>query len=171
MDWWVPHIIRKLLELRCLKWAHITHLDTSNINYGQKKGRESNWQFHSWPLRVGNWPDFLACRWHATYHWKSLEKCYNFSLDLISIEGLHAKLWTPKVARVLTMGILGFSFGSPRTKWHLGAGPVARHIIYYKGEGRESCESELWWILWVRVCLWLVPALKMLELCINQLIV
>jgi hypothetical protein len=25
--------------------------------------------------------------------------------------------------------------GSPRTKWHLDAGPVAKHIIYYKGEG------------------------------------
>jgi hypothetical protein len=27
------------------------------------------------------------------------------------------------------------SYGSPKTKWHLGADPVARHIIYYKGEG------------------------------------
>jgi hypothetical protein len=28
-----------------------------------------------------------------------------------------------------------FGSGSPRTKCHLGAGPVARHIVYYKGEG------------------------------------
>jgi hypothetical protein len=27
------------------------------------------------------------------------------------------------------------NFGTPRTKCHLGAGPVARHIVYYKGEG------------------------------------
>ncbi len=33
------------------------------------------------------------------------------------------------------MGISRFPFGSPRTKCHLGAGPVARHIVYYKGEG------------------------------------
>jgi hypothetical protein len=38
----VPYIIEKLLELRCLKWAHIAHLDIWNISYGQKKGQESN---------------------------------------------------------------------------------------------------------------------------------
>jgi len=27
------------------------------------------------------------------------------------------------------------SRGSPGTKWHLGAGPVAKHRVYYKGEG------------------------------------
>jgi len=32
----------------------MTHLDTSNISYGQKKGQESNWQFNSRPLKVGN---------------------------------------------------------------------------------------------------------------------
>jgi len=32
------YITRKLLEHRCLKWARMTHLDTSNISYGQKKG-------------------------------------------------------------------------------------------------------------------------------------
>jgi len=26
LDWKFPYIIRKLLELRCLKWAHMTHL-------------------------------------------------------------------------------------------------------------------------------------------------
>jgi hypothetical protein len=31
------------LKLRCLKWAHIAHLDIWNTNYNQKKGRESNW--------------------------------------------------------------------------------------------------------------------------------
>jgi len=38
--------------------------------------------------------------WHATYRWKALDKGYNFALNLISIEGLHAKLWAPKVAEV-----------------------------------------------------------------------
>jgi hypothetical protein len=33
------------------------------------------------------------------------------------------------------LGILGFQLGSPETKWHLGAGLVARHKVYYKGEG------------------------------------
>jgi hypothetical protein len=72
-----------------------------------KKGRESNWQIDSQPLKVMNRPDFLMWRWRATYHWKSLNKACNFSLDLISIRVLDTKLWAPKVARVLTLGILG----------------------------------------------------------------
>jgi hypothetical protein len=38
MDWRNFYIIKKLLKLRCLKWARITHLDIWNISYGQKKG-------------------------------------------------------------------------------------------------------------------------------------
>jgi hypothetical protein len=100
-----------------------------------KQGRKSNWQFDFWPLKVRNHPNFLTCRWHATYRWKALNKGYNFALDLISIKGLHAKLWASKVVRVPTLGISGLPLGNPRTKWHLGAGPMAKHIVYYKGEG------------------------------------
>ncbi len=94
----------------------MTHLDTSNTSYGQKKGWESNYQFDFQPLKVKNRPDFLACRWHATYPWKDLNEGYNFALDLISIRGLHTKLWAPKIAGVPTLGILGLPFGSPETK-------------------------------------------------------
>jgi len=129
------YIIGKLLKFRCLKWARITHLNIWNTSYGQKKGRESNWQFDSWPLKVINWPDFPMCRWCVTYCWKSLDEGYNFVSDLISIEGLHVKLWGPKVARVLTLIISGLPFGSLGTKCHLDVGFVKRHWVYYKGEG------------------------------------
>jgi hypothetical protein len=33
------------------------------------------------------------------------------------------------------LGILGFPLGSPETKCHLDAGPMASHRVYYKGEG------------------------------------
>jgi hypothetical protein len=33
---------------------------------------------------------------------------------------------------------------SPKTKCHLGADPVIRHIVYYKGEVVVSPESKLW---------------------------
>ncbi len=99
----------------------MTHLDISNTSYGQKKGRESNWQFDSRPLKVENCLDFLACRWRATYLWKALDKGYNFALDITSIGGLNTKLWapkvgTPKVVGVPTLGILGLPLGSPGTK-------------------------------------------------------
>ncbi len=98
MTWRVPYTIEKLLKLRCLKWVCMTHLDIWNTSYGQKKGWESNWQFDSRPLKVGSQPVFLAFKWHVTYHWKAFNEGYNFVLDLISIRGLHTKLWGPKFA-------------------------------------------------------------------------
>jgi hypothetical protein len=125
LDWRILYIIENLLDCRCLKWAYMTHLDTYNTSYDQKKGRESNCQFDSRPLKVKNRPNFLACRWRATYCWKAFNEGYNFSWDLISIEGLHIKLWPPKVAGVPTLGISGLPLGNPRTKmtfgcWSLG---------------------------------------------------
>jgi hypothetical protein len=75
-----------------------------------------------------------VCRWRATYFWKALDKSYNFALDLISIGGLHTKLWGPKVMRVSTLGISGLPFGSLGAKCHLDVGLVERHKVYYKGE-------------------------------------
>jgi hypothetical protein len=111
---------------------------TFNISYGQKKGQKSNYQLDSWPLKVRNGPNYLLFMWHATYFWKALNKGYNFVLNLISIRGLCAKLWAPKVVGAPTMGISGLPLGNPETKWHLGVGLVARHKVYHKG-GR-------WWL-------------------------
>jgi len=88
LDVRVPYIIGNLLEHRCLKWVRMTHLGSWNISFGQKKGWESNCQFDSRPLKVGNRFNFLACRWRATYHWKVLNEGYNFASDLTSIRGL-----------------------------------------------------------------------------------
>jgi hypothetical protein len=99
------------------------------------KSRESNWQFDFRPLKVGNRPNFLLFRWRARYCWKVINKGYNFALYLISITGLHRKLCTPKVVRIPTLGILGLPLGNPGTKCHLDASPMAKHKVYYKGEG------------------------------------
>jgi hypothetical protein len=40
-------VIRKVLKCRCPKWPRMSHLDICSPSYGQKKGRESNWQFDS----------------------------------------------------------------------------------------------------------------------------
>jgi hypothetical protein len=97
LDWKKIYIVEKLLERRCLKWACMTHLDTENISYGQKEGQESNCQFDFQSLKVNSSPDLLTCRWRATYCWKSLDKGYNFALDLTLIGGLHKKLWASKI--------------------------------------------------------------------------
>jgi len=36
---------------------------------------------------------------------------------------------------VLTLRISGLPLGSLGTKGHLGVGPMAKHRVYYKGEG------------------------------------
>jgi hypothetical protein len=47
LDWRVFHIIEKILERKCLKCTHMTHLNIWNTSYGQKKDQKSNWQFDS----------------------------------------------------------------------------------------------------------------------------
>jgi hypothetical protein len=115
----------------------MTHLDIWNTSYGQKKGWESNGQFDFQPLKVRNLPDSFECRWGATYHWKALDKglqlCFKLHLNRRSVH----KIMGPKVVEVLTLGILGFPFGSPGTKCHFDLGLVAKHKLYYKGEGGE----------------------------------
>ncbi len=54
--WGVHGVIGKVLKFRCPKWPHIGHLDICSPSYGQKKGRESDWQFDSRPLKVKNRP-------------------------------------------------------------------------------------------------------------------
>jgi hypothetical protein len=170
MDRKILYTIRKLLKHRCLKWVQMTHLDIWNTSCGQKKGWESNWQFDSQPLKVKNRPDFLTCRWHATYRWKALDKGYNIVLDLILIEGLHTKLWGPKVAKVPILAISGLSLGSPGTKIHLNVGLVEKHRVYYKGEGGDFPQVWAMVSLVSSNCLWFVLAPKVLQLCTNHLV-
>jgi hypothetical protein len=81
------------------------------------------------------------------------------------------KIMGPKIARVPTLGIFRFPFGSPGTKCHLDVGLMERWKVYYKGEGDGFPKSRPWWVLWVRICLWFVLAPKVLQLCTNQLVV
>jgi hypothetical protein len=50
-----------------------------------KEGRESNWQFDSRPLKVGNRPLSDLRMESATWRWKDLDKGYNFGSDLVAI--------------------------------------------------------------------------------------
>ncbi len=96
-----------------------------------------------------------------------LDKGYNFASDLISIRGLHAKLWAPKVAGVPVVRISGLPFGSPETKCHLDVGLVERHKVYYKEEGGAFPQVRAVMSL---SCPWFVLAPKMLQLCTNHFV-
>ncbi len=100
LHWGILYIIEKLSKCRCRKWARMSHLDICSTSYGKKKGWESNWQFDSRPLKVGNRPDPDACRGSSTHHQKALNKSYNSASDLVPIRGLSKELQSHKVARV-----------------------------------------------------------------------
>jgi hypothetical protein len=79
--WGVLDIIGKVLKRRCPKWPRMSHLDIWSPSYGQKKSRESNWQFDSRPLKVGNQPD-PDVRWGSeTWRWEALEESYKIGLN------------------------------------------------------------------------------------------
>jgi len=84
--WCILYINGKLLKLRCPKWPRIVHLDIFNPSYGQKKGRESNYQFDSRPLKVRNRPFPDVALKSATWRWKALDESYNFGLKLVPIQ-------------------------------------------------------------------------------------
>ncbi|CAN5963256.1 unnamed protein product [Sphagnum jensenii] len=67
---------------------------------GQKKGRESNWQFDSRPLKVGNRPLPDVRFGSATWCWKDLDEGYNFGSDLVAIQLRSGELWQFKVPGV-----------------------------------------------------------------------
>jgi len=114
----ILYTVGKVLKCRCPKWPRMSHLDICSPSYGQKKGRESNWQFDSQPLKVGNRPDSDVCRRSATWRWKDLKESYKISLDLIPIGGLSKELWMPKVLGVQPGTISGLFLGSLGKKCH-----------------------------------------------------
>ncbi len=81
----VLYINENLLKCRCPKWPRISHLDICSPSYGQKKGRKSNCQFDSRPLKVKNRPLSDVASSSAARPWKTLDESYNFGLKLVSI--------------------------------------------------------------------------------------
>ncbi len=106
----------------------MSHLDICSPSYGQKKGRESNWQFDSRPLKVQNRPVPDVRSESATWRWKALFEGYNFGSDLVSIGG-------PKVPGVQTGTVSGLHFGSPGKKSHSDATPAGERRVYYREYG------------------------------------
>jgi len=149
------------LKCGCRKWPRMSHSGICNTSYGRKKDRESNWQFDSRPLKVGNRPDPGVCKWSATHRWKALEESYEFALDLIPIRGLNRELWASKVPRVQSRTVLGLLLRSPGTKSHSDASAVEQHKEYYMGEGGGFPRVQAVVNQVSLCCMWLVPTPRM----------
>jgi hypothetical protein len=145
-------VIEEVLKCRCPKWPCIGHLDICSPSYGQKKDRESNWQFDSWPLKFRNRPA-PDVRWEsATRRWQALGESYKFGSDLVLIRGRGEKLWCPKVWGVQNQDSFATPLWESRDKQPLGCGcgGVTQRILsrgwwwHLPSSGRGvSCESEL----------------------------
>jgi len=121
LHWGVLYTVGKVLKCKSPKWPCMSHLDICSTSYGQKKGRESNWQFDSRPLKVRNRPDSGVCRGSATHRWKDFEESYNFGLNLVPIQVQGEESWASKVSGVQTRTFSRLRLGSPKKKSHLDA--------------------------------------------------
>jgi hypothetical protein len=65
----------------------------------------------------------------------TVEKRYNFGLDLIPIRVQREELWAFKVPGVEIGTVSGLHFGSPKKKSHLDASTAESCKEYYMGEG------------------------------------
>jgi hypothetical protein len=131
-------VVGKVLNSRYRKWPRIGHLDICRPSYGQKKGRESNWQFDSRPLKVRNRP--LPDLWieSATRRWKDLDEGYNFDSDLVRSDSTVESYELPKSRdsnRDNFGTISGLQLGSPEKNSHLDVGSAEWCREYYMGEG------------------------------------
>jgi hypothetical protein len=137
--WGVLGVIGKVLKCKYRKWPRIGHLNICSPSYGQKKGRESNWQFDSRSLKVKNRPLSDLRIENAIRRWKDLDEGYKFDSDLVAIRLCSRELWAPKVPG-LHSGEFRESFGtisglqswSPEKKWHSGVGAEESHKVYYR---------------------------------------
>jgi hypothetical protein len=131
----VLYINGKLLKRRCPKWPRIAHLDIWSSSYGKKKGRESNCQFDSRPLKVENRPLPDVASRSATRRWKALDESYNFGLELVPIRVWGEELWLSKVPWLQSETVSGLQLGSPGKKSHLDVASAESRKEYYMGEG------------------------------------
>ncbi len=128
-------------------------------------------QFDSQPLKVRNRPDFLMCTWCATYNWKVLGKDTILVQTSLQLEVCTQSYGPPKSWESQFREFWDSNLGVPTQNdiWVMAPWPSIENII--RGKVMASPKSRPWWILWIHVCLWLVHALKILQLRINQLVV
>jgi hypothetical protein len=135
-----------------------------------KEGPESNWQFDSRPLKVGNQLDSGACRWSATHCWK-LSRRVTTLVKTLSRSKFGARSYARPKSRESklgqfwdsTLGVLG-----KRTIWMQVQQRAAENIIWRKVVA--SPEFGPWWVKWVQSSPWFVPTSKGCRMSFNQFV-
>jgi hypothetical protein len=151
LHWGVIGVIGKVLKRRYRKCPWISNLDIFSPSYGQKKGRKSNWQFDSRPLKVRNrcLPDIRIGS--AIWRWKDLDKGYNFDSDLVAIQLCSRELWRFKVLEVppgqfrdSISGVPGICAIWMPPPWRAAKNIIGSKVVAYSpspGRGESCCPS------------------------------
>jgi hypothetical protein len=131
-QWGVLGVIGKVLKHRYWKCPRIGNSDICSPSYGQKKGRESNWQFDSRPLKVENRPlpdvqfDDMALersRWGLQL-WFRPQRNPTLQSGVMAVQSSGSPAET----------ISGLHFRSPGNLCHSDVASVTSHREYYMGE-------------------------------------
>jgi hypothetical protein len=147
LPWGVLCVIEKFLKCRCPKWPRIGHLDIFRPSYGQKKGRESNWQFDSRPLKVENRPALPTSKLRVPHGvGKILTRATsliqtslrsNFAVGSYEFPKSQDSNWD-------SFGtISGLQLGSPGKKCHSGASAAEWHREYYREDGGDTSRVQV----------------------------
>jgi hypothetical protein len=136
--WGVLGVVEKVLKPRYRKWPRIGNSDICSPSYGQKKGRESNWQFASRPLKVGNrcLPDIRSERatWLGKISTRATTSVQISSRSKSAVESYGGSKFRES-CRDNFGTISGLHFGSPGNLCHLDVGAVECRRVYYMGDG------------------------------------
>jgi hypothetical protein len=156
MDWRVIYTIEKLLKRRCLKWACITHWTSKTLVRAKRKACS----------QIGN----LILN-HYKLGIAPISLCVGgMRLLLESSQRGSQIFFKPHLNRRSACKVMvPQSCGSPNMI--ISGLPLGQAHNITRGKVVASLKSKLWWVLWVRVCSWLVLALKVLQWCTNQLVV
>ncbi len=160
LDWGIFYIIEKILELKCLKWVCMIHLNNSNTSYGQKKGRESIWLLTTKSKESPRFPYVqVACHIPLKSSPQGLQLCFRPHLNQNSAHKVMGpqshgspQLWEFRDSH---LGVL-----RQNDIWVLVLWPSIEYAIREKVVA--SPNSGPWWILWVRGLLMIRRCTKML---------
>jgi len=138
LHWGILGVIGKVLKRKYRKWPRIGHLDICRPSYGQKKGRGSNWQFDSRPLKVGNRPLLDSELKVQDVVGKISTRATTLVQNLLRSDSAVGSYEPPK-SRDSNRDSFGtiseLQLGSPGKKSHLNVVPEMWRTEYYMGEG------------------------------------
>ncbi len=85
MDWKLFYTIGKLLELKCLKWDRMIHLDIWNTSYGPNEGSGVKSPIWLPTTKSGESPRFprvqVVCNILLESSWQGLQLCFRLHLN------------------------------------------------------------------------------------------